>query len=355
MKLVRTAVLTFKTGSDEWRQLMLFKMRGIEVRAMPYADQAGTLTLAVAAEVPLSSLPNVTADNRVEIPADARRKCERAIEAVANLIAVSENSRRTISAPYLCVALLPTSKRDRRWLSKRAGMAIPPTAKSIPRIPPRVARPLLRRLDDRSRGVALLAEALAHGHATGKFNELVRFFEHAFARPYNKLEKKLCQFLAGGGFGYTRTEIRGWLHEIRDLATHADERLDFALEATTRPVVSRMEQAAYDVLFNKKRWHDPSSERRRVWRPDGATTDDKGATTVRQRSTLTIEAQLFDIFGSYPIHMNVRPVFPEEAWIGDAKLGEMKSEQLPLKVVRARPRKTRPKPAPSPVTSTAGG
>ena len=335
MKLVRTAILTFNTASPEWRQLMLFKMGRVQVRAMPYADQLGTLTLAVAAEVRLPALPTVTAENRVEIPEDARRKGERAIETVANLIAVSENCPRTISAPYLCVAFLPTSKRDQRWLSKRLGMAIPQTAKSIPSIAPRIPQQLLRRLDDRPSGVALLAEALAHRHATGKFHELVRFFEHAFARPYNKLEKKLCQFLAGSGFGYGRAELHRWLHEIRDPATHADERLDFALEAGTRPVVDRMEQAAYDVLLNKERWRDPSSERRRVWTPDGATIDDKGTTMIRQRGTPRMQAQLFDSFGSYPIHMGVRPVFPENAWTGDAKLGEIKSEQLPVRIVPA--------------------
>src|SRR5437016_2141437 len=56
VKLVRAATLTFKTDSAEWRGLWLFRMGRVGVRAMPYADQPGTLTLAVAAEVPLTQL-----------------------------------------------------------------------------------------------------------------------------------------------------------------------------------------------------------------------------------------------------------------------------------------------------------
>src|SRR6185503_17195257 len=122
-------------------------------------------------------------------------------------------------------------------------------------------------LQDRVDGVALLAEALSHGHAMGQFHELVRLFERAFARSSNTLLDPLANFLAKAGQGYTRDEVETWVVKMRHLATHADVQPDFALEADVRPVLSRMLMAAYEVLFNKNTWQTPASGRRKVWKP----------------------------------------------------------------------------------------
>src|SRR6185436_4298514 len=80
-------------------------------------------------------------------------------------------------------------------------------------------------LQDRLDGVQLLAEALSHDHATGRFHDLLRFFERSFAQRSGLLVKPLGQFLQGADQNYTTREIQHWIE--RGPLTHADRRPDF--------------------------------------------------------------------------------------------------------------------------------
>ena len=92
----------------------------------------------------------------------------------------------------------------------------------------------------------------------------MRLFESGFALEFSQMAKKLTQFL-NPAFGYTRSEIASWI-EMRDPLTHADgKRSDLILlDSDVRKVTQRMEQAAYDVLFNKQMWRDRSRSRRNL-------------------------------------------------------------------------------------------
>ena len=68
-------------------------------------------------------------------------------------------------------------------------------------------------------------------------------------------------------------------------ATHADVRRRFVLESDVRPVTSRMEQAAFDVLLNKRAWREPSLERRGAWVPVAGTRNPSGATYVFRKTS----------------------------------------------------------------------
>lgn len=87
----------------------------------------------------------------------------------------------------------------------------------------------------------------------------MRVFKRAFRLGPFDLIDPLAEFLAPGHVGYTHEEVRRWI-ELRQPATHADRRPYFVLERDVQPVVERMIQAAYDVLFNKKIWQDKSRE-----------------------------------------------------------------------------------------------
>ena len=123
---------------------------------------------------------------------------------------------------------------------------------------------------DRAHGFALLAEALSHAHPTGKFHEFVRFVELALGLSSSALAEPLGIFLeAARNQGFSRGESLQWVVHLRHPATHADllRQQTFLLGADVWPVIPRVEQAAYDVLFNKADWHAPTATRTQPWTP----------------------------------------------------------------------------------------
>jgi hypothetical protein len=161
---------------------------------------------------------------------------------------------------------------------------------------------VLTDLNDRPDGVALMVEALAQDHALGRFRDFIRVFERAFARPAKTLTDPVVAFL-DPRLGYTDAEVKLWFEQYRDPATHADARNDFALEADAQPFIDRMEQAAMDVLMNKRDWRDPSADRRSTWIPMAGTSGPGGDIFVTKGSAGSIQARILDPYGAYPMDL----------------------------------------------------
>jgi hypothetical protein len=161
-------------------------------------------------------------------------------------------------------------------------------------------------LNDRLDGVTLMAEAWSNSHLTGRFHELVRVFERAFAKSSRPLASLVADFLAARPLlAFSKTEVEGWIPGLRDAATHADRARPIVVEAELRPVIERMTFAAYDVLLNKRDWFDPSTARRDVSRPDtGPLTPDGRQIFVRQHSTHPMDSRFLDRFGVYPLNLS---------------------------------------------------
>lgn len=299
MKLLRLAILRFDPEPKDLspRALNVGEVK-VKVEVVQSPDLEKVHFLAHA-QINLTQRPEVTSDGFLLVPEEARKKAEAGIESVANIIAVTENCKRRISSPTPCVALLPETPESLTWLNSTRGILVAPSGYPNPRFHVTLDETAQQSLQDRLDGVALLAEALSHDHPTGKFHEFMRFFECAFARSPSQFKKKLSQFLKEGPFGYNREEIKRWI-ELRNPATHADKtETSFVLESDTRPVVARMEQAAYDVLFNKVKWHDPSRERREVWTPAVATTSDIANFYMTTGKELDMQIRLLDDFSAY--------------------------------------------------------
>jgi hypothetical protein len=64
-----------------------------------------------------------------------------------------------------------------------------------------------------------------------------------------------------------------------------------------------MQEAAYDVLFNKAHWRSPSTERRDCLRPLAGTTDLNNGLFVTQGAKSTIIGAIEDGFG-YPLDLS---------------------------------------------------
>jgi len=316
MKLLRLALLTFEPTPENWREWRLVAGE-VQIKTQ-WAEETegGRLRILVTAGINLSERPALNEDRLVIVPEGPLKQAEFAIETTANLIAVSERCKRSISSPMPSVAFLPEDQQTREWLDSTNGLLRTGTgivSMSGLRIDPDTTAQVC---SERPDGAALMAEALAHDHPTGTFRELLRVFERAFTLTSSKLVVPLTEFLAGADMGYSEPEVRRWLTTLRHPATHADRKPTFVLESDIRPVVPRMMQAAYDVLFNKDSWRSPSTRRREVWRPPTGTASDSFDIYLTPGEALQMDVEILDEVGSYPWEPNVviSRHMPPEMW-----------------------------------------
>jgi hypothetical protein len=271
----------------------------IETLGTGLEDGARELTILMAGELRLPRRPKLAAGRFVVVPPDAREQVERSLETVANLISVFEGTSRVISSPVPCVAFMAYTNEARQWLERAEGIHQLGELQDVPAMTNKVSLDdgLLKALADRFDGVALLAEALAQNHATGRFREFFRLYERAFALPPRKLADPLVAFL-DGRYAYSSAEVENWIR-LRDPATHADVRPWFALERDVLPFLDRMEQAARDILLNKATWRDPSTTRRHLWEPSAWTESEASRGHAKLGLPATIKATILDEFGAY--------------------------------------------------------
>jgi len=82
----------------------------------------------------------------------------------------------------------------------------------------------------------------------------------------------------------------------------------------------RVELAAYDVLFNKRNWNQPDSDRREVWQPAGGVLRDQRQVMIRVHASVTMEAEpMIDGFGAYPYDRTCKiGSCPQDWWLDTA-------------------------------------
>jgi hypothetical protein len=334
MKLIRYATIFLKSLRAECPG---FRLGFGDVEAAIGAVQefemdtkAGHRRVLVAAGIDLRERPERTGIGRVIVPEEPRCQSEAAIESVADVLAVLNHCPRTICSPRPFAALAPENDAERRWLDESAEFEGGDAVLSSMCNPDEVTPESMMLMSDRTDGAALMAEALAIEHATGRFREFIRLFERAFALPPSKFEKKLTQFLEGADLGYDRAEVRRWV-AFRNPATHADDlaRPFLVFESHVRPVIARMQQAAFDVLYNKKVWRDPSRERRNVWTPTSASLSDSGNRfrATQNPSSDVMQIRLFDPFHAFAMDIGPPLRLGPELWSkwsgGRYRLAEM--------------------------------
>ncbi|MGH8546939.1 MAG: hypothetical protein ACREX3_25665, partial [Gammaproteobacteria bacterium] len=189
------------------------------------------------------------------------------IEQFADMVAVSRSCSRQIKGVMPPGGLVPETDSERDLLNSLSVFST--DAGIIERPPSKIDPGVLHQLSrDRIQGVTLLAEALSSSHPSGRFHELWRFFELAFGFGGQRLRDTLADFLeCTPDQGFERSEEREWYDDIRNPLTHATiSGPELVVERVTRSVVGRLEQAAYDVLLNKRDWGSESIERRVGWR-----------------------------------------------------------------------------------------
>jgi hypothetical protein len=301
--LLRLAILPAADLERSWQRFGM-DFEEVELSTREVRDAQKNPGLLLIATRRLHYRPKVKSDGGVIVPERERREAETAIETAVNLMAISEGKRRAISSPTPAAALRADGADGRAWLEAASYLELSPAGNGRPQPGWKIelTQEIQRGLGDRLDGVALLAEALAHKHPTGQFHEFLRLFERAFAQPARKLAEPLAQVL-DPRFGYSAEEIEHWLRVLRDPATHADARASFVLEADVRPVIGRMQQAAFDLLMNKQRWRTPDTARRELWRAPTGTSGGANDIFATRGEELAFTAHLMDPFDAYPMNL----------------------------------------------------
>lgn len=312
--LLRLVTIRFESALPDWRTWGM-TIGDTSVNALQVVEESEeSLKLLVAGSLSLRYRPKVTADGLVVVPDALRKEVEEAIEIAANLIAVAQGCRRHIAStnpPVFFVALQPSGEE---WLSRQAGVlrhSGQGTMGASSQID--LGEDKLNMLQDRLDGVALLVEAMASSHATGRFHEFIRLFERVFARPAKLLTQPVLDFL-DPMFGYTEPEVGRWFEHFRDRVTHADARPEVLLESDVRPVIDRMEQAAADILFNKAVWRNSGSERRELWRPFTGTTSSTNDIFLTKGKGAKFTGRILDEFGAFPLDFSAGVQSPPSGW-----------------------------------------
>lgn len=213
------------------------------------------------------------------------------------------------------MALILETVEEKAWADASAGFAPKMVSVQKPYFWLRAESLKPEWLSDRGDGVDLLSAALGHASASGQLRDFLLLFERAFGLRATQLHKKLAQFLRGSGQGYTHAEVMEWI-AYRHPLSHADRGTPLVREAGLRRYVGRMEEAAYDVLFNKTRWHDSSMERRDVWRPPARTRAPEGKSIEGYAGMdWDLRAELFDQFGAFRLDLDAGLIsMPDDWW-----------------------------------------
>ena len=160
----------------------------------------------------------------------------------------------------------------------------------------------------REQAAGLLAEAMGSDSPVTRYRTLVRIFELAFGRGFREAGPAVTEFLSSNNLGYNRSEVETWLRVQHERTSKT------VLEADVNALIPRMEQAAFDTLFNKAKWSHPDPERRPTRSFGSATTGGLGrplAFTEGQQAE--VQLQVMDPFGSYPMLLKC----PVQAWPSD--------------------------------------
>lgn len=235
----------------------------------------------------------------------------------ANLLSVMCQTRYDVYSPRPYLFLEAQTADEVDQLGQCIKIELPSFRPGPPRLAPGGHQPLdfQALLADRPAGITLLGAALAAGHGVAKLHELMRLFENAFAVAGHRLIDPLAEFLRTHPHraGYTRGEVNSWVRELRDPATHADlsRSKRILLDPDVEARLPRLEQAAYDVLFNKSRWHNVDTGRTTRW-DFGGTLRQDGQVAISDAGVLQVtndwdHFQAFRLNARYRIQSDTLP------------------------------------------------
>lgn len=313
MKLGRLACLTLYTPQEHWKRFDIkigeYTIKSIQSDTI---EKSGQQRLILVAEKNLKHQPKVTRDRFLVVPEQDRIELEEALQIIGNLVAISEFRGRIMSSPTPCVVFIPENQKELDFLNNTAGVEYLANTNNDFKFSLQdiiMKEPLL----DRQEGCEFLAVALSQESGVGQLHEYVRLFERAFALSSNKLVDVLHIFLNKSDVAYGKDEIRKWIIELRDGSTHADQRNKLIYESDVIQTIVRVRQAAYDVLFNKSIWHNPSTKRRKTYQAPMGLLEDNEPYAIVDNPPFEGIVQMMDPFNSFPMDLGTTfKTFPQD-------------------------------------------
>lgn len=160
-------------------------------------------------------------------------------------------------------------------------------------------------LRDRLDGAALLAEAISHENSLGRYVQLLRVLELAFGRGIGKFDAQLQQFLRDDAtrHWFTPNEIHHWVSS-RPRVMHAD-RSDRPIwyQRDVALTVNRLQEAVFDVVFNKANWRSPDSARRTARVPRRGSIDQSAGVFLTRGLDFSNSLRVLDPMGAFPMFL----------------------------------------------------
>lgn len=288
MKLVRTALGFYKSLNESFTSCS-FSFGDITIDVIKTTKKSNEEILLFYAKTKLNHYPKVTKEGLIVVPDKIRKNLEDRIEKLANLISVSHLSSKNITSPVPCIAFEFEDVNEESWLKSHSGVLYKSRKEEGLR-PIGVRAPIdlskySEDIADRYDGIALMSEAISHDHLSGKLHEYFRLFERAFKLGADKIVKPMTDYFDGLRYEYSEKEIESWM-KVRHSIAHGKASQHNVIESHVAPIFGRVEQAAFDILLNKKNWFNPDPVRRKLWHPDTGT-DSKGTFVTRCSKTIT--------------------------------------------------------------------
>lgn len=263
-------------------------------------------------------------DNIIQIANDLINIISNDLEDTINLISLSKISGKKIFSCQPSIFLESECDVDSKKLKKVSKLELtnPVNVAQISVTHLLNFETCLNSLGDRLDGVKIFSEALSANSTSGKFREYIRLFERAFNKENRALIKPLSLFLGSAKkLEYNEDEIRNWI-SIRHRLNHSNNKEGFLIDREIIHYIPRVEQAAYDILFNKKLWANKSLDRKDLFQFKKRIDKDNRA-VVKTKSNEDIGLILYDETRTFPVSFMARfepNKIPKEWWYeGDGK------------------------------------
>jgi hypothetical protein len=285
---------------------------GVQVHTLrEEANLPGTLLMVADVSIQLGELP--AHGPTLEIPPSILSRAHTAIQTFSDVFSAANSLAFTPTSPSPCAALIPESEQDKDFLAhyKNVKANLVGPVRMPFRFP--ATQGYFDAIADRRAGAFAIACFHAQSHPHGKFLELIRMFEGAFASAGSGLYKPVLRFISQMAYGFTKEEVVPWFGDLRNGLIHSDRKLG----APTRLInlhLPRMELAAYDVLMNKANWHDCTTGRRDLWKPACFPGAGFGNIVGVQGKEWKIEINVLDEFGVFPQSLNAQFSSTPEGW-----------------------------------------
>ncbi|MBF4161795.1 hypothetical protein [Nocardioides acrostichi] len=325
MRLHRYAMLTFEVPvprvetwgytTSEGVDVAINNVQGADATRRP--DDAG-MTFVTPRKAPTSEPTQILLHAEIEtrfdvvdslqirLPNEPREAAERALSEMASIIGVLGETQWTLTSPRPYLIVSAESEEEAAVVRATKRIILPGWKPAPPFHGQGLGRAidLAHVLSDRLDGVTLLGAALRAGHGIPKLHELFRVLENGFGCAGGSLVGPLTSFLQsypGWNLGYSRSEVRDWVVELRHPSTHADltKSQRIAYDSDVERHLYRIEQAAYDVFFNKRSWNSSSTGRLMRWTFDAAVRAD--GSWIVGPAPIFRTSLVNDHFGTFPL------------------------------------------------------